>query len=198
LKRRRIRVKGTLVCSRFFHHLLPFFPARIALAFLSLDPADFHALIEQELVVVPDYALEWRVFFRLPFFGDGKRFGVTITYLMETQPLGTAGPIALIPFVSTLLVMNGDVLTSLNYLNLIDYHKKNKAKMTIGMSTQSYQNPLAHNETTIISYNLYVKKTVFNRVEFMLFKEMVLDSDVIGSDHINGSYRDVHLRVTVR
>jgi len=97
------------------------------------------------------------------FFGDGKRFGVKITYSMETQPLGTAGPIALIPdFTSTLLVMNGDVLTSMNYRNLIEYHKENKAEMTVGMSIQSYQNPLGyveHDENNVITN--YVEKPVY-------------------------------------
>ena len=96
------------------------------------------------------------------FFGNGDRLGVKITYSMETEPLGTAGPIALIPdFKSSLLVMNGDVLTSLNFRNLISYHKKNKAKMTIGMTTQSYQNPLGyveHDEHNIITK--YVEKPV--------------------------------------
>jgi uncharacterized membrane protein len=56
---------------------------------------------------------------------------------------------------------------------------------------------LAHNETTIMPYNLSVKRTGYNRVEFLLFKEMVLGPDVIGSDRINRSYRDLHLKVTV-
>ena len=96
------------------------------------------------------------------FFGNGDRLGVKITYSMETEPLGTAGPIALIPdFKSSLLVMNGDVLTSLNFRNLISYHKENKAKMTIGMTTQSYQNPLGyveHDEHNMITK--YVEKPV--------------------------------------
>jgi NDP-mannose synthase len=98
------------------------------------------------------------------FFGNGDRFGVNITYSMETEPLGTAGPIALIPdFKSSLLVMNGDVLTSLNFQSLISYHKKNKAKMTVGMTTQSYQNPLGyveHDEHNVITK--YVEKPVYN------------------------------------
>ena len=97
------------------------------------------------------------------FFGDGERLGVKITYSMETQPLGTAGPIALIPdFNSTLLVMNGDVLTSLNYEKLIAYHTENKAMMTVGMSTQTYQNPLGyveHDEYNVITN--YVEKPVY-------------------------------------
>jgi NDP-mannose synthase len=96
------------------------------------------------------------------FFGEGKRLGVNITYSMEAQPLGTAGPIALIPdFTSTLLVMNGDVLTTLNYRDLIAYHTDNNAIMTIGMSVQSFQNPLGyveHDENNIITR--YVEKPV--------------------------------------
>ena len=97
------------------------------------------------------------------FFGDGERFGVTINYSVESEPLGTAGPIALIPdFTSTLLVMNGDVLTSLNFRKLIDYHKEKNAKMTIGMSTQSYQNPLGyvkHDSHNVITN--YIEKPVY-------------------------------------
>jgi uncharacterized membrane protein len=57
---------------------------------------------------------------------------------------------------------------------------------------------LTDNETTIIPYNLSVKKTGFNRVEFLLFNETVPGPDVTGSDRINASYRDLYLRVTVR
>ena len=56
---------------------------------------------------------------------------------------------------------------------------------------------LAHNETTIIPYNLSVKKTGYNRVEFLLFNESVPGLEVTGSDRINASYRDLHLWVTV-
>lgn len=97
------------------------------------------------------------------FFGNGDRFGVKITYSIETEPLGTAGPIALIPeFKSPLLVMNGDVLTNLNLLDFISYHRENHAQMTIGMTTQSYQNPLGyveHDEHDLITK--YVEKPVY-------------------------------------
>jgi len=57
---------------------------------------------------------------------------------------------------------------------------------------------LAHNATTIIPYNLSLKKTGYDRVEFLLFNEGVPGLDVTGSDRINASYRDLHLWVTVR
>ncbi len=56
---------------------------------------------------------------------------------------------------------------------------------------------LAHNETTIIPYNLSIKKTGFDRLEFLLFNENVPGFEVTGSDRINASYRNLHLWVTV-
>jgi uncharacterized membrane protein len=56
---------------------------------------------------------------------------------------------------------------------------------------------LTNNETTIIPYNLSLKKTGYDRVEFLLFNESVPGLDVTGSDRINASYRDLHLWVTV-
>ena len=56
---------------------------------------------------------------------------------------------------------------------------------------------LAHNETKILPYNLSVKKTGYDRVEFLLFNESVPGFDVTGRDRINASYRDLHLWVTV-
>jgi len=55
---------------------------------------------------------------------------------------------------------------------------------------------LAHNATTIIPYNMSLKKTGYNRVEFLLFNDSVPGLEVTGSDRINASYRDLHLWVT--
>jgi NDP-mannose synthase len=66
------------------------------------------------------------------FFGDGKRFGLPIDYSMEEKPLGTVGPLTLIPDLNgTLLIMNGDVLTTLNYRDLIERHRESGAIVTI-------------------------------------------------------------------
>jgi NDP-sugar pyrophosphorylase family protein len=55
--------------------------------------------------------------------GDGARFGVTIAYYPEDEPLGTAGPLRLIGDLGDhFLVMNGDLLTTLDYRHLIDAH----------------------------------------------------------------------------
>jgi uncharacterized membrane protein len=56
---------------------------------------------------------------------------------------------------------------------------------------------LAQNETRLTPYDLSVRRTGYNRVEFLLFNESVPAMDVTGSDRINASYRNVHLWVTV-
>lgn len=66
------------------------------------------------------------------FFGDGKRLGLNIDYSMESKPLGTVGPLTLIPGLNdTLLMMNGDVLTTLDYRDLIKRHRESGAIATI-------------------------------------------------------------------
>ena len=68
----------------------------------------------------------------LAFFNDGARFGTPIDYSVERKPLGTVGPLTLIPDLSsTFLMMNGDVLTTLNYADLIGYHRRSGAIATI-------------------------------------------------------------------
>ena len=56
---------------------------------------------------------------------------------------------------------------------------------------------LAHNETMVIPYNLSLKKTGYNRVEFLLFNETVPGPEVSGEDRINASYHDLHLWITI-
>jgi len=66
------------------------------------------------------------------YFGDGKKFGVSIQYSFEERPLGTVGPLTLIPGLDkTFMLMNGDLLTTLDYLKLIEYHKKQKPIATV-------------------------------------------------------------------
>ena len=69
------------------------------------------------------------------FFGNGSQYGVDIRYSKEVKPLGTAGPLSLIhPLPETFLVMNGDILTTLHYQKLIQYHRKQKGVVTIAMN----------------------------------------------------------------
>jgi len=68
------------------------------------------------------------------FFNDGKKWSVKISYSMEEKPLGTAAPLKLLESLEdNFLVMNGDVLTNLNFRKFFEYHLKNKAYCTIAM-----------------------------------------------------------------
>jgi len=76
----------------------------------------------------------------MAYFGDGDRHGVHISYSREEQPLGTAGPLGLIrlpnePF----LVMNGDVLTTLDFRTMHDQHVAAGAFATVGVCPRSVQ-----------------------------------------------------------
>lgn len=74
------------------------------------------------------------------FFGDGKRFGVRIKYSHEDKPLGTMGPLRLIPGLNrTFMVMNGDLLTTINYKKLISYHVSKKAIATIAVQKREIE-----------------------------------------------------------
>jgi NDP-sugar pyrophosphorylase family protein len=70
----------------------------------------------------------------MAFFGDGSRWGMQIDYSLEDTPLGTAGPLASIDGLDqTFLVMNGDVLTTLDYAALVAYHRARGAAAAIAM-----------------------------------------------------------------
>lgn len=66
--------------------------------------------------------------------GDGDRLGVKIEYSIEDDPLGTAGPLKLIADCEDdFLVMNGDILTTLDYRRLFERHKEENACATLAV-----------------------------------------------------------------
>lgn len=74
--------------------------------------------------------------------GNGQRFGVDIDYVTEDAPLGTAGALGLMPpWDSTLLVVNGDVLSRINYRAMLDFHREHRAVLTIGVRQYEVQVP---------------------------------------------------------
>lgn len=67
-------------------------------------------------------------------FGDGDRFGLSINYIHEREPLGTAGALRLITRPSgPLLVMNGDILTNVDFRKLHLYHDEHEADLTMAV-----------------------------------------------------------------
>ena len=75
-------------------------------------------------------------------FGGGQKFGVELNYVAEDQPLGTAGALRLISEVDEpLLVMNGDILTNIDYRSLLKYHREHNAKLTVALRQYEMQVP---------------------------------------------------------
>ena len=77
------------------------------------------------------------------YFKNGEKWGVRIDYLRETQALGTAGALSLLPEIPTdpILVMNADLLTKVNYSKLLEFHQHHHAQMTIGVREYDMQVP---------------------------------------------------------
>lgn len=75
-------------------------------------------------------------------FRDGSEFGVDLTYITEEHPLGTAGGLG---FISQrkepMLVINGDVLTAVNYKDLFAFHRDNHADLTVGVRLYEMEVP---------------------------------------------------------
>lgn len=78
------------------------------------------------------------------YFKDGSSFGIKIRYLQEKKPLGTGGAISLLPIKDInkpIIVMNGDILTDLNFNSLIEFHQNSKAFATVCCSKYTIKVP---------------------------------------------------------
>ncbi len=107
-------------------------------------------LLETILETFIDYGF-WRFSISLNYlaetivghFGDGSRWGVEIEYLREPARMGTAGSLSLLgetpaePFI----VMNGDILTAVDFGEMLHFHLDNKALATMALHEYSFQVP---------------------------------------------------------
>lgn len=68
------------------------------------------------------------------YFGDGSDFGLDISYVSEERPLGTAGALSLVKEQKEpMLVINGDILTRVDFGAMIAYHREHRADMTVAV-----------------------------------------------------------------
>lgn len=75
-------------------------------------------------------------------FGNGSRWGVQIDYLREEAPLGTAGALSLMRAPGqSFIVANGDVLTNIQYGDLLDFHQRHEAAATMAVRLHEWENP---------------------------------------------------------
>ncbi|PCI63819.1 MAG: alcohol dehydrogenase [Gammaproteobacteria bacterium] len=95
------------------------------------------------------------------YFGDGSSLGINITYINEDKPLGTGGALGLLPSelieLPTILI-NGDILTTLDFSKLLEFHSSNKACATMCVREYEYKIPYGVIESEGISIKKMVEK----------------------------------------
>jgi len=75
-------------------------------------------------------------------FGDGSAWGVELSYIHEEQPLGTAGALSMIEDTDTpLVVINGDILTSVDFRAMLSFHNEHEAELTVGVRKYDFPVP---------------------------------------------------------
>jgi len=75
-------------------------------------------------------------------FGNGEAFGVNIDYVSEDKPLGTAGALSLLKEMDEpQLVINGDILTNVDFRAMHEFHRKNSADLTVGVRRYDFKIP---------------------------------------------------------
>jgi len=139
------------------------------------------------------------------YFKNGEIYNISIQYVHEDKPLGTAGSLGLLPAnVSNLpiIVMNGDLLTKVDFKNLLDFHCNNDSDATMCVREYEFQVPygVVDIENYIIkgikekpvhkffvNAGIYVlNKTLINKLDGKSYIDMTdfLDKE-LGSDKVN-------------
>lgn len=78
------------------------------------------------------------------YFGDGSRWGVSIQYVHEDEPLGTGGALGLLPRGEVglpMILMNGDLLTRVDYRSLLEFHQRHQGAATLCVREYESQVP---------------------------------------------------------
>lgn len=113
------------------------------------------------------------------YFGDGTKWGIKIDYSLEEKPLSTMGPLSLInDLPENFLVMNGDILTDLNYAEFYENHVANKSIYTVSSYVREHVNLYGVLEVNIENQLVDFKEKPVSRFEvsmgiYMLNKEIL-------------------------
>ena len=96
------------------------------------------------------------------FFGDGSKWGIKIDYSLEEKPLSTMGPLSLIKDLpENFLIMNGDVLSDINFEKLYEFHVAQKNIFTISSYVRNQKTDYGVLEISSNSYlNNFKEKPV--------------------------------------
>lgn len=115
-------------------------------------------------------------------FGDGRAWNASIQYVHEDQPLGTGGALGLLPPDlpdMPLLMMNGDVLTKLNYAQLLYHHENNRFHATMCVREDEHRVPFGVIETeNKLITNMVEKPTYRYKINTGIY---VLNPEIIRS-----------------
>ena len=127
------------------------------------------------------------------FCGDGSKWGIAIDYSLETKPLSTMGPLKLIKDLpENFLVMNGDVLTNLNYGHFFDSHVEAGNIFTISayerdhkvdygvLETNQNQQLVAFKEKPILHYKVSMGVYMVNKQCL----DLIPEDTFYGFDHL--------------
>jgi NDP-sugar pyrophosphorylase family protein len=113
------------------------------------------------------------------YFGDGSSWGVNLRYSLETSPLGTAGPIALMTRpTGSFLVLNGDLLCSIDFAEMVRSHKHSGSIATIATYPKRVQISLGVLETEEGVLKRYVEKPTIDykiSMGIYVFEPRILD-----------------------
>ncbi len=121
-------------------------------------------------------------------FGDGSEFGVNLHYTEEEQPLGTAGALSLLKEVQEpVLVINGDILTAVNFRAMFDFHKEHKADLTVAVRKYEFSVPFGVVEVENAMVNNLQEKpnlSIFINAGIYLIQPEVLEN-ITPNEHLD-------------
>ena len=100
------------------------------------------------------FSVNYRADMIQSYFGNGEKWGVTIQYLCENEPMGTAGALRLLQnqAAEPIIVMNGDILTKVDYGHLLNFHKEAQSCAT--MCIRDYQTQIPYGVVEINEHRL--------------------------------------------
>jgi NDP-sugar pyrophosphorylase family protein len=94
-------------------------------------------------------------------FKDGSEFGVNLNYIHESEPRGTAGALSRLPASSEpFLVMNGDILTSVDVRAMLNFHRDQMADLSVGVRQYDIEVPFGVVETHGVNVTGIMEKPV--------------------------------------
>jgi dTDP-glucose pyrophosphorylase len=124
------------------------------------------------------------------YFGDGSKWGVSICYLNEKEPLGTAGSLGLIPkdkINLPIIMMNGDLITEVNFKELLAFHTKHVGDATMCVQQCDFQVPFGVIESVEHQITSIVEKptqSLFINAGIYALDPVVLE-DIEGDKYID-------------